>query len=226
LQATLNTPTDAWQDIDGSILVSDSGNNRIRKLMPMGVAPIVSSPLRVLHGLTGKEEPVSPGQIAFLEADEPFPFSTMGVWFGELAAKVVASTPARITVIVPESLAPGWTEVRVEQWAAAPVEIASSTPTLAGEIENDDGSINSAAEPASRTGLLKLRVSGISGTAVPVVSAQITYIDIPVVSTERAAAQLMIQLQLPGGFLPSGSSPLSLVIDGRTVAGRLNVVIR
>ena len=87
---TLSASTDAWPESDGSILVSDSGNNRIRQLKPLEAAPIVTSP----------------------------------------------------------------------------VETGTS-------VENGDGSLNSPARPATRTGTVKLRVPAPAGTATPYVVAEI-----------------------------------------------------
>jgi uncharacterized protein (TIGR03437 family) len=66
-ETMLNTPMDLTLLADGSILVADAGNHRIRKMTLVNepvVAPIeVPSTLTVLHGATFREEPVAPGEI-------------------------------------------------------------------------------------------------------------------------------------------------------------------
>ncbi|HYP08294.1 MAG TPA: hypothetical protein VER03_18820 [Bryobacteraceae bacterium] len=210
LADTLNGPTDAWQEADGSILVADSGSNRIRRLAKLQVAPVEQSPLRVI-GV------VVPGGVVELESDQAFPSPASRVWFGDAPAEVLSAAATRIVVKVPEALPAGWTEVRVEDWAVAPVEIVASA-----RIENEDGSINSSEHPASRTGWVTVRMPG-SGS---VVTAEIASLEVPVVSVNDSGGQLTIVLQLPGGFLPSGRSELLLWVDGKKAPSPLNIMIR
>ena len=228
VQAALGGPSDAWPEADGTILISDTNNNRLRQLKHIdGAAPLVESSLRVINALTGKQDILSPGQTAYLEADDPFPFSTATVWFGGVKARVVNFTPSRITVVLPDTLQPGWIEVKVDDWAFAPVEIAAPGPRLVGDIENGDGSVNSLDKPSPRTGTLKLTVMTLSGQLVtPYVTAEIAGIDIAPLSVSNMAGYITIVLQLPGGFLPSGRTPLSLRINQEKVVGALDVAIR
>ena len=101
----------------------------------------------------------------------------------------------------------------------APVETGTS-------VENGDGSLNSPARPATRTGTVKLRVPAPAGTASPYVVAEIASIEIPPVSVDYSNGQYTIVLQLPGGFLPSGTTPLSLWINAKEVERPINVSIR
>jgi uncharacterized protein (TIGR03437 family) len=64
-EGQLNGPADIALDGDGSIWVSDTGNNRIRKLTVAAVAPepITLGMLSVVNGATLREQAVAPGEI-------------------------------------------------------------------------------------------------------------------------------------------------------------------
>jgi len=66
----LNTPTDVFLEPDGSLLIADSGNHRIRRLTPGAQEGLIAeqqlSAITVLHGATLKQQAVAPGQIVSL----------------------------------------------------------------------------------------------------------------------------------------------------------------
>jgi hypothetical protein len=86
-----------------------------------------------------------------------------------------------------------------------PLEIVAATPVLLGPLESD--------RPGSRTALLTARITG-EGAGELDVTAEMAFIAVPVVSTERRDGQLEVRLQLPGGFLPTGVSTLTLTVSG------------
>ncbi len=63
--AQLNSPVDIALDVDGSIWVSDTGNNRIRKLSVAAIAPepVTLGALSVVNGASLREQAVAPGEI-------------------------------------------------------------------------------------------------------------------------------------------------------------------
>jgi uncharacterized protein (TIGR03437 family) len=70
IASQLSGPVDIALDADGSIWISDTGNNRIRKLTP-GAPPVVVPPaavttFTVFHGASMLEQPVAPGEIVSL----------------------------------------------------------------------------------------------------------------------------------------------------------------
>ncbi len=65
--AGLNNPMDVALDPDGSLWISDSGNNRIRKLAVAQFAPVapaaVTDTFTVTHSATMQEQAVAPGEV-------------------------------------------------------------------------------------------------------------------------------------------------------------------
>jgi sugar lactone lactonase YvrE len=203
LAAGMSRPADVWLENDGSILVSDVGANRIFRLVRDETAqPVTGPPVRILHGGTGNAGPLAPGQVAILESDEPLPTGELRV--GDAAVQILANEPKRVRFVVPPALRPGQVELTFGSWRV-PLEIVAATPVLLGPLESD--------RPGSRTALLTARITG-EGAGELDVTAEMAFIAVPVVSTERRDGQLEVRLQLPGGFLPTGVSTLTLTVSG------------
>ncbi len=87
--ATLNNPSDVALDLDGSIWISDSGNNRIRKLAVAQFAPLslaaATDSFTVTHSATMLEQPVAPGEVV----------SIFGAGLGPEAGAIGRITSAR-----------------------------------------------------------------------------------------------------------------------------------
>ena len=88
--ATLNSPSDVALDPDGSIWISDSGNNRIRKLAVAEFAPVppaaVTDTFSVTHSATMLEQAVAPGEVV----------SIFGAGLGPETGAIGRLTSARI----------------------------------------------------------------------------------------------------------------------------------
>ena len=108
LQAMLDSPAHVWPEADGSILIADTGNSRIRKTNPTTEASsaVKLGSFRILHAGTLKPGAVAPGQLVYIEYEQAFPAEIAELRFGSATAKVLSVDPARITAIVPSSVTP------------------------------------------------------------------------------------------------------------------------
>ena len=235
LQALLDSPTDAVLEPDGTILVVDSGNNRIRRLSPAQDAPAadVALRVRVFHAGTALEGPVAPGQIILIEADQPFTAGTPQITLGDQVAQVVSVNANRVTAVIPAATPPGPAVLRVSTGSGASgeaaLEIAGAAPYFMGAVENADMSPNTRDNATGRNSAITLYVTGEGTSSVPGVLAEVAGIEVGIVSAERSSArpgQFAVVIQLPGGYLPSGLLPISLWIDGVKVGGAASVFVR
>ncbi|HYI95593.1 MAG TPA: hypothetical protein VEX68_18780, partial [Bryobacteraceae bacterium] len=227
----LNGPTDILPESDGSILVADSLNARIRRLVPTdGASPITLASLRILHAGTDKEEPIAPGQVAYISSDDRLPEKGVRVLFGPNNAEILSVEAHRITLIVPPTTTLGLTDVIVADdigpLAIASVEVKASAPALTGTIRNEDGTPNSLDTPALRTSPVTFSVTGEGIAAQPVIIVSIGGIEAEVLSITRQAGQLKIAVRVPGGFLPSGLLPINIEVDGVRLIKDTNIACR
>jgi uncharacterized protein (TIGR03437 family) len=223
LQAMFDSPAYAWPEMDGSILIADTGNSRIRKTNPTTEvsSEVKLGSFRILHPGTLKTGAVAPGQLVYIQCDqEPLP-GALEVRFGSEAAKVLSVDRSRIAAIVPAAATPGSIEVTLGdskgKWAVAPVEIAAVAPAIVGGIQNENGSPNTLDAPAVRGTFVTAFVTGEGNWAEPEVSAEVSGITAGIVSVARPVDQpglLKITLQVPSGYLPSGSQSLRIWVNG------------
>lgn len=227
----LNGATDILPEQDGTILVADTLNARIRRLTPTKEMPSISlAPVRLLHGGTDRPDPIVPGQIARLESDEPIPEGEIQILFDALRAEILSRSGNKITFVVPPSAKVGANEVIVANasgpWAFTIIQLASIAPALMGPILNENGIANSIEAPATRMSSVTLTVTGEGISANPNVIASIGGFDSDVLVTARKAGLLTLSVRVPGGFLPSGVLPLNIEIDGVKLLQEKTIVCR
>ena len=177
LSALLNAPAGLLVDGSGDLYVADSGNNRIRRLTPLPasppVTPVQQSPppaAVVLNAATMAAGAVAPGELVTLTGVGLGPESGVAGLFDSagVVANLVAGTevdfdgvPApvfytqysQVTVQVPYTVAGNLTTQAAVVYlgqtvAAAALPVADAAPGLFSQVLNQDGSTNSAANPA------------------------------------------------------------------------------
>jgi sugar lactone lactonase YvrE len=118
LQATFDAPTDVLPEPDGSILVSDTGNSRIRKLIPFEEAPAAtpspeeeSGSFRILRvenfdgTLNSADNPAARGSEIALITAGPGKVDIHAEVAG-ITAEITSSSQGKITMIVPSGYVP------------------------------------------------------------------------------------------------------------------------
>ena len=126
-----------------------------------------------------------------------------------------------MTAIVPSSVTPGVLEVSIidskGKSATGQAEIAALAPAIVGGIQNENGGSNTQDFPALRGTFVTVYVTGEGTSAEPGVVAEIGGITAAIAAAERVQERpglLKITLQVPSGYLPSGSQTLRLWVDG------------
>ena len=223
LQAMLDSPAHVWPEVDGAILIADTGNSRIRKTNPTTEASSEAKLglFRILHAGTLKPGAVAPGQLVYIEYDQSPTSEIAELRFGSESAKVLAVDQSRVTAIVPSSVTPGVLEVSIidskGKSATGQAEIAALAPAIVGGIQNENGGSNTQDFPALRGTFVTVYVTGEGTSAEPGVVAEIGGITAATAAAERVQERpglLKITLQVPSGYLPSGSQTLRLWVDG------------
>jgi uncharacterized protein (TIGR03437 family) len=173
--ALLSGPQGLFLDGAGDLYFADTGNNRVRRLVPDPAtpAPVVQLPVvTVVNALSLLPGPVAPGEVAAifglglgpdagvtggLDATGVLPAALDGVEvrFNGTLAPIFYAQSGQINVQVPYTVAGSDTaavEVDYQGKLAgtATVAVAPSAPAMLTLATNQDGTVNAAAMPAAR----------------------------------------------------------------------------
>lgn len=237
--AQLNTPSDVATDLSGTVWIADSGNNRIRTLTPTVVADIVAS-ATVVHAATMAPGPIAPGEIITIFGAGFDPNQTQLLFDGK-PATIFYTGPSQINAMAPPDLVPNSsTEISIivkgAKVADFPSNVVNAVPGIfttangAGQAAaaNEDGSVNSASNPAARGSIVVLYATG-EGRNVSVVGLKIAGYTAELLYAGPAPGfqgLMQINARVPGGFAPTGILPVVLTVgnavsqDGVTIAVR------
>jgi len=226
LSAEMGYPSDLCAGPGGAIYVADIGNNRIRELTPESMA--VAAPLLLItavNAATLQPGPVAPGMLLDLlgtglgASDAP----NVQVMFNSISAPVLTLDGTRLVVQVPSQLEGQQTaQIQIldqgSLLAQVPVGIAETAPGIFSNASggalanNNDGTLNSPANPAPRGSVVALYGTGGGVTGLPATvtvggyAAEVLYQG-PVAGYPGL---LQINVQVPAGYVPPGN--LSVVI--------------
>lgn len=204
----LSFPNGLALDNTGNLLVTDTGNNRVRLVWREAEEAAITSwaaEVRVLHAATLQEGPFAPGSLVLVEGLTPAP--DLAVSWDGVADAPLASDARGILLQVPARCA-GRDATRFEIGSfARQLALLDAAPGLfridAARTQalafNEDGRANLAANPAGRGSLLALAATGEGLSRLPL---SITMAGVPaeVVGTGVSALSpgvLRIQVRVP-----------------------------
>ena len=163
LEAHLNEPAGVLLDGAGDLYFADSGNDRVRRLVPdNGPAPdpVLEPPsFQALNAASLSDGPVAPGELLTLRGEALTGDSE--VRFNGAAVPVLFVAAQQITVVAPAGIA-GLKSVQVEipGSAALTLPVAEAAPGLFPVALNSDVSINGERRGAPRGSVLVFYATG------------------------------------------------------------------
>ncbi len=178
LAASFFAPAGLCLDPAGDVFVADSANNRVRELTAQQAAILpppgesASAAFTIANAASNVTQSITPGEIVSIYGNG-FDPSTAQVSFNGAAAKLFFAGPSQINALVPASLAVGpAASVTVSSKGAALGTVSASTAAAApglftlnggqGQAAalNQDGSPNSASNPAAAGSVVTLFATG------------------------------------------------------------------
>jgi uncharacterized protein (TIGR03437 family) len=229
--AQFSYPWDVAMGAGGTLAIADLENNRIRALTPQAQATSTVQPLAALAYAVNAASllpgPIVPGSLALLvnTGIASSQLSGVQVKFGATSAQVLTLDSSGILILTPQNIA-GISEIDVfyqsAQIASIPITVADSAPALftdsSGEAAatNQDGSVNSATNPAPRGSVISLYGTGLGNPSSPVgitiggYPAQVLYAG----PTSNYPGLFQINALIPTGFLSPGNPPVVVTAGG------------
>ncbi len=165
--APIGSPWDVAAGPGGALYVADPENDRVWLLTPL-VAAVNAASLEA--------GPIAPGMLVAIRGAGP---GVTGVFFAGIPAPVLAAADAQILVQAPREIAGRGQvqiDVRAQQASIAliPATVVDAAPALfmsgpgQAAAVNEDGSLNSPAQPVSRGGWISLYATGEGIAGAPV----------------------------------------------------------
>ncbi|HYO81180.1 MAG TPA: hypothetical protein VES20_07250 [Bryobacteraceae bacterium] len=235
LSAGLNAPQDVLPMPDGTVLIADTGNDRIRRLTPLPAEPSAVKPAQdlqygtvaVRHAATLRTGgDVAPGQLVYVQMDGIT--RANGVQFSGQPGTLLAASENQLTVRAPMSIVPGPVEVWVTEGtspkARAALNGAFSAPGIltaqggVGQalVSNENGTLNAQQNPAARGSVVSFYLTGEGDNLLPP-KVRISGTEAEVVWYGRApdmAGVFQINVRTPAGFAPSGVVSVEMTVNG------------
>jgi uncharacterized protein (TIGR03437 family) len=231
---TLNEPAAIALAPDGSLVLADQLNDRLRRIIPPAELQTGNSQrIRVVHAATFLEGPIAPGQwLSLLASELPTP-ELAAITFDGVAARVSFANASQMNFQVPYSIA-GRTSVNLELRIGGALVHRAQLPVSAcapGFFESaglvvalsPDGRLNSELNPAGTGDYLTLYATGegllreASGFQVPFLPASVEVGGLPAEVLYLGAAPgfsglLQVNLRLPANIRLRGRVPVTLKI--------------
>jgi len=210
--ARLNGPAGLLVDNAGAIYFADSGNDRVRRLVPDIALLVLPPAMAVVNALSGAGGPVAAGEIVSITSEEIG--AGVELWFDGVAAPWWFAGAGQIDAQVPDTVtgsASTHVELRLKGKVvgAGDVAVADAAPGLLGFGFNEDGWLNTAARPAVRGSLVTLIATGEGRAALPV-RVSVAGNPADVVRTEGGGGILLILVRMPSGFIGAGEAEVVL----------------
>jgi uncharacterized protein (TIGR03437 family) len=202
---------------DGSALVSDFGNNRVRRLEPSATIPGANhAPIRLVQAATQLEQAVAPGQLVTIY-DAPLSSPQTRLTVAGKPALILYAKDAQINAQLPVDIPVGELDLkifddtdtldyRVNVTPVAPGLFTAGSGRGQAAAGNEDGSPNAAANPAQPGSVITLYATGIpAGARVDVEigsqAAEVLY----VTSAAGAPGVRQVAARIPELLLSSGN---------------------
>jgi uncharacterized protein (TIGR03437 family) len=233
LASGLNNPQDVAVDAAGDILIADTGNNRVAELVPVAVAVVPT--VTVVNAASLAAGPIAPHQIVTIYGSGFDPANTQ-VTFDGTAATVFYAGATQLNVLAPATLSTNaLTAISVvsdgAQVGSGSVSTVAAAPgifTVAGGTGqaaalNEDGTLNSASNPAARGSIVVLYMTGDGGAAIALMigsySADVLYSG----PAPGYPGLTQVNAVVPVGGLAAGSQPV--VVSAGGVGSQSGVII-
>jgi uncharacterized protein (TIGR03437 family) len=230
--AQLNAPSDVLVSPAG-VYVTDSGNNRIRLLVGSATQS-TAAPLQVVTAVNAASltpGPIAPGMLmALLGAGS----AVTEVSFNTIAAPILSTTPTEVLVRVPVALE-GVLSVQISINGVAQIiaNVVDAAPALFADssgqasVLNEDGTVNSPANPAARGSIITLFGTGEGVTGLPFsltvggYACSILYAG----PSGNYPGMFQINAQVPSGYLSAGTFPVVVSVGTFTTQAGLTVSV-
>ena len=241
--AQLGFPWDVAVSANGLLAVADLDNNRVRELMPQATTQTspgtpVPGNITIVNAASLAPGPVTAGMLLLIGGSgiSPAQIPNTTIAFGPNPARILSADSSGILVVAPAAIA-GLESVPVEiiyqnsVIATIPVPVADASPALftgatgQAAANNQDGSINSAANAAARGSVISLYGTGlgVSGDMVTVMLGGYTALVLYAGPVVDYPGLFQINAQVPAGYLPTGD--LSVVVTVGTSPSQAGVKV-
>lgn len=236
--AQLNAPQGVAVDGDGVIWIADSANNRVRSLTPATGPAALTGGMSLVNAASMLPGPVAPGEIVTIFGTGFQPNQTQVLFDGKPATVFYTGTN-QLNLLAPSQFAPpSSTEIavvvnglKIADWigpvtAAAPGIFTSGNGLAAAN--NEDGTLNSPANPAPRGSIISLYATGQGAASI---STTLTIGSYPAELLYAGPAPgfpglMQINAQIPGGFLAPGIQPVVLSAGGASSQSGVTIAIQ
>jgi uncharacterized protein (TIGR03437 family) len=244
--AALNLPQGLAADASGNLFIADSGNHAVRAIEPASSAPSIAA---VVNAASGQSGPVAPGEVVVVYGSGLGPGTlaaapsgvtqvvNASLLFNGVAGEMLYASSRQLSAIAPAGLSGSTvtvTAVYGDIESTSPVlPLALAAPALftasgagSGEAEalNQNGSLNSAANPAVAGSTVTLFATGIAAGSMLSVTIQGVSAAVQSVSTATPGVA-QISVQVPAG-LASGPAPVVLQSNGVTSPPGVTIAIQ
>ncbi len=242
--ALLESPVGLAADGEGNIYIADHGNRRVRKLTPLAAIvepePVRIPALVIVNAASLREGPIAPGEIVSVFGSGFAPGETQ-LLFDRVPARLLYESASQINAQAPRDIGVA-SSVEVQAIAHGTAAGTASVPattaapgifTLSGGTGqaaalNEDGSLNSPANPAVRGSIMMLFATGEGDGTGPVSLAAGDYTaEILYAGPAPGFPGLMqVNARVPGGYAPGGSLPLVLKIGMAASQPGVTIAVR
>ena len=228
----MNAPAGIAIGANGTLLIADSGNNRIRSFDASRPWLRITATVAVVNAASLATGSIAPGEIITIFGTG-FDATNTQLLFDGQPATLFYTSATQINALAPVSLAANSTTqmsivVNGAAIAGSSVPVVATAPGIftttgaTGQAAaiNQDGSLNSASNPAARGSVVSLYATG-QGSSPGDVTLTIAGYNAPLLYAGPAPGfpgLMQINAQIPSGFLPPGIQSVLLSVGGRSPA--------